>query len=344
MNPVLFASILFALIVSLVFGRNASMIGHKLDVLDFPDTDGGRKRHEQVTPMVGGAAIVLSALFAAFSIYALGIGIGPSLRQTLLGFAAAVFLMYAIGFADDRFGLSPVVRLLLSSFVLLMTVLYVPDFNLSFLRFAGQDGIWLVGIGGAAFVLLCLVGLLNAVNMADGKDGIVISMGLVWTVVLAFRLPPPMIPILAATGVALAVMLWFNMKQHLFVGDAGSYAISTQFGLLAIYAYNHDFAVMRADDVAVMFAIPVYDTIRLMVARKLAGGSMFQADCDHLHHHLHRSFGWPRGLFIYIAMVAVPNILALMMPGTGLVWLVAAAVTYAAVLWITRYTAPRFAE
>ena len=53
MNSTMLASILFALVVSLVFGRNASIIGHKLDVLDFPDTDGGRKRHELVTPMVG---------------------------------------------------------------------------------------------------------------------------------------------------------------------------------------------------------------------------------------------------------------------------------------------------
>ena len=344
MNLTMLASILFALVVSLVFGRNASVIGHKLDVLDFPDTDGGRKRHELVTPMVGGTAIVLSSLFSTFAVCWCGAGIGPSLRQTLLGFAVAVFLMFASGFADDRFGLSPALRLVLSSVVLLLTVMSVPDFNLSVLRFSGQQGVWLVGAGGAAFVLLCLVGLLNAVNMADGKDGIVISMGLVWTVVLAFHLPQPMLPILAATGVALAVMLWFNMRQHLFVGDAGSYAISTQFGLLAIYAYNHDFAVMRADDVAVMFAIPVYDTIRLMVARKLAGRSMFEADRDHLHHHLHRSFGWPRGLFIYVAMVAIPNILALAMPGTGLIWLVAAAFVYGFVLWITRYTDPRFAE
>lgn len=344
MNWAMLVSVLFAFIVSLLFGRNASAIGHKLDVLDFPDTDGGRKRHRQVTPMVGGTAIMLSTLFAAFAVAWLGDGIGAALRQTLIGFASAVFLMFAIGYADDRFGLSPAVRLLLSSLVLLLTVLAVPDFNLSALRFAGQDSVWLVGIGGAAFVLLCLVGLLNAVNMADGKDGIVISMGLIWTIVLAFHLPAPMLPILAASGVALLVMLWFNMRQHLFVGDAGSYTISTQFGLLAIYAYNHDFAVMRADDVAVMFAIPVYDTIRLMVARKLSGRSMFEADRDHLHHHLHRSFGWPRGLFIYIAMVAVPNILALVFPGTGLVWLVAAAICYAVVLWMTRYTAPRFAE
>ncbi|MGL4541345.1 MAG: hypothetical protein ACRCUI_02405, partial [Polymorphobacter sp.] len=236
MTLIYVTSIMFALAMSLVFGRNASMIGYKFDLLDFPDTDGGRKRHEQITPMVGGAAIVLAMLFSTLMVVQFGEGIGPMLRQTLICFAAAVFVMYSIGLADDRFGLSPMVRLTFSSIVLLLAILYAPDFNLSFLRFSGQQEIWIFGIGGAGFVLLCLVGLLNAVNMADGKDGIVLSMGLVWTIILAFRLPPPMMPILTATGVALAVMLWFNMKQHLFVGDAGSYAISTQFGLLAIYA------------------------------------------------------------------------------------------------------------
>ncbi|MGL4542221.1 MAG: hypothetical protein ACRCUI_06905, partial [Polymorphobacter sp.] len=91
-------------------------------------------------------------------------------------------------------------------------------------------------------------------------------------------------------------------------------------------------------------AVPVFDTIRLMVVRKLAGRSMFEADRDHLHHHLHRSFGWPRGLFIYVAMVAVPNALALIFPQTGLIWLAVTTLAYGVIIWFTRYSAPRFAE
>ena len=55
---------------------------------------------------------------------------------------------------------------------------------------------------------------------------------------LGFRLPPTLAPVLAATGAALTVMLWFNMRKRLFLGDSGSYAISGMFGLLAIYAYK----------------------------------------------------------------------------------------------------------
>ena len=96
---------------------------------------------------------------------------------------------------------------------------------------------------------------------------------------------------------------------------------------------------MRADDVAVMFAIPVFDTMRLMAVRKTQGRSMFEADRDHLHHRtLHRSgFDWPNGLWIYVAMVALPNAGALLMPGTGIAWLAVCAVLYAAVMWRTRY-------
>ena len=70
-----------------------------------------------------------------------------------------------------------------------------------------------------------------------------------------------------------------------------------------IYAYNHDFEVMRADDVAVMFAIPVFDTIRLMISRVAQRRSPFEGDRDHLHHHLYARIGWRAGLSVYLELV-----------------------------------------
>ena len=205
------------------------------------------------------------------------------------------------------------------------------------LRFAGQDSILLLGGWGDWFALLCLVGLLNAVNMADGKNGIILCLGLVWTAVLACHLGSAFAPVLTGIGVALAVLLAFNLRGRLFMGDGGSYVLSALFGLLAIYAYNNDFADMRADDVAVMFAVPVFDTVRLMAVRIASGRSPFLGDRDHLHHHLHHRFGWPRGLIVYVALVAVPNAAALLWPGTGLWWLAATLALYAAALWATRW-------
>lgn len=326
--------------IALTIGRFAMPIGQALGLLDYPDADGGRKRHRGITPLVGGTALVASLIVAALVVEWWSPEIGPVLAVQLAWFTATVVVMYLIGLADDRFELGAVIRLLLAVLMLLMVVTYAPDFSVSFLRFSGQSQLLLLGGWSAAFTLLCLVGLLNAVNMADGKNGVVISLGLIWAVVLGLRLPPPMLPLIVAVFAALAVLLWFNMHGRLFLGDGGSYAISAIFGLLGIYAYNHDFALFKADDIALMFAIPVFDTIRLMAVRAVQRRSPFEGDRNHLHHHLHQHWDWPRGLWVYVGLVGIPNAGALLFPGTAAVWLMISFAAYAVVLRLSSFNAP----
>jgi UDP-GlcNAc:undecaprenyl-phosphate/decaprenyl-phosphate GlcNAc-1-phosphate transferase len=321
-----------ALLLALFVGLNAQSIGTFFGLMDFPDTDGGRKRHGTVTPLVGGLAVAGASVSAALIAFALT----PPPAEHLAWLAGAVATMFVIGAVDDRFHLSPIFRLGSALLVLVLVVTEAPDFSLAFLRFSGQDELFLLGGWGDAFTLLCLVGLLNAVNMADGKNGIVIGMGLIWTVVLSTHAPVAMLPVLAAAGVALLVIGGFNLAGKLFLGDGGCYAISAMFGLLAIYAYNHDFERMRADDVAVLFAIPVFDTIRLMATRIMQRRSPFEGDRNHLHHHLHARIGWPRGLWVYLAMVGLPNLAVLIWPGTGLLWLAVSLFIYVGVMLATR--------
>jgi UDP-GlcNAc:undecaprenyl-phosphate GlcNAc-1-phosphate transferase len=332
----------FALTLALVVGIAARPLGEALGLLDFPDTDGGRKRHDQITPLVGGLAVA-GATFAA-ALLAGRMALAPAPALHLFWLAGAIAAMFFIGAFDDRFHLSPGVRLTAALAVLLLVTSNAPDFSLAFLRFAGQDQLMVLGPWGDAFSLLCLLGLLNAVNMADGKNGIVLGMGLIWTVVLAAHMPAEMLPVLVAAGVALAVMWCFNMTGRLFLGDGGSYAISALFGLLAIYAYNHDFEAMRAGDVAVMFAIPVFDTMRLMAARLLQRRSPFEGDRDHLHHHLHARIGWPIGLWVYLGIVALPNAGALLWPAAGWLWLILAFVLYVTVMAATWFRSPAVNE
>ncbi|MGI4876604.1 MAG: MraY family glycosyltransferase [Janthinobacterium lividum] len=317
---------------ALVVGLAATRLGDGLGLLDFPDDAGGRKLHARVTPLVGGIAVAVACVGATAASLLAYADAGPGVGQHLLWFGIATLAMFLNGLADDRFLLSPRLRLGIAMLVLLLVVIEAPDFSLSVVRFSGEDEFHILGLGAEALTLLCLVGLLNAVNMADGKNGIVLSLGLTWSIILLFRLPAPMIPILVAVGAALAVLLWFNMRSKLFLGDGGSYAISTIFGLLSIYSYNHDFAVVRADDVVLMFAVPVMDTIRLVVARSFQRRSPFSGGRDHLHHYLYASVGWPRGLWIYVTLVAVPNAGALILPGTAPEWLAVTVVAYILVL------------
>lgn len=322
------AAAIVAGFIAVVAGIFATPLGTTLGLLDFPDETGGRKRHARVTPLIGGLVLAVVVVAAIVATLMLTPDLAPGVERHLAWLGIAVAAMFLIGVADDRFELSIHARLGIAALVLLLVVATAPDFSLTFVRFSGQPRLHLLGPFAVGFTLLCLVGLLNAINMADGKNGIVVSLGLIWSAVLLAHLPSAMLPVTAAAAAALAVLLWFNMHNRLFLGDSGSYAISALFGLLAIYAYNHDFAVIGADDVALLFAVPVMDTVRLLVARSLERRSPFSGGRDHLHHYLHAKFGWPRGLWIYIALVAMPNAAAVVFPGTALVWLTVTTIVY----------------
>ena len=122
---------LIAFVLSRLIGANADRLGHALGLLDFPDPHGGRKRHDQVTPLVGGTAIILSVLAAVVATYA-GLAQDSAAIDVHLGwFALGVGGLFLIGLLDDRFALGPKIRLALAAGVLLAVVLFAPDFTLS---------------------------------------------------------------------------------------------------------------------------------------------------------------------------------------------------------------------
>lgn len=319
-------------LVAFLVGHFAQPLGKALRLLDFPDIVGGRKLHADITPLVGGLGVIGAALLAIAALVVLQAP--PASAATLLWFSITVFGMFVVGAADDRFGLTAPFRLAFGTALLLLAIAQVPDFQLNFLLFAGQGQLVLMpGLIGVGFTLLCLVGLLNAVNMADGKNGLVIGQALIWAGVLMVRLPVEMLPLMVAIAAALAVLLYYNMRGRLFMGDGGSYGLSAMFGLLAIYAWNRGFADMHADDLALIFAVPVYDTLRLIVHRIAVGKTPFTAGRDHLHHYLYARWGWPRPLPWVLALVAIPNLGAILLPGTGVIWLGVTFIGYLALVW-----------
>jgi UDP-GlcNAc:undecaprenyl-phosphate GlcNAc-1-phosphate transferase len=328
--PTLLAGLLLGAAIAWLVGRNAEWLGRRLGLLDFPDPAGGRKQHARVTPLVGGLAVLLATL-CGLLIPGTGIGLdGAWLAILSTG-------MFLVGAADDRFGLSAPFRLLFASLILLLAIAEVPDFRLGFLLFSGgEELILLEGLAGIGFTLLCLIGFLNAVNMADGKNGLVIGQAIVWTLVLMVRLPAEQLPLLAAILGCLVVLFGFNIRGRLFLGDSGSYGISAIFGLLAVYGWNMGFSDFRADDVALIFALPVFDTIRLILYRVACGKTPFTPGRDHLHHYLYDRWGWPAPLWAVLLLVALPNLAALLLPGTGWVWLLVTLLGYFALLAAAR--------
>lgn len=320
---------LCAAICALLIGVYARQIGELTDLIDHPDKVGGRKRHKTATPIVGGIALFFASWIGLGAMWLVS-----GMPAPLLGIAVASTAMFLMGFVDDRSGLSAILRLLGGAVVLLLVMILVPDLTIHFLLFSGQsEFINLVGVWGTIFSLICLLGFQNAVNMADGKNGFILGQAMAWTLILGIRVPS-FLPLLAPMAAALVVLMWFNMKDKLFLGDNGSYALSTFYGLLAILIWNDSFTNLRADDLALVFALPVFDTLRLIFQRMLKRRSPFTPGRDHLHHYLTMRWGWPKPLPYILLLVLIPNLGAILLPGTALWWLIASLFAYALVLYL----------
>jgi UDP-GlcNAc:undecaprenyl-phosphate/decaprenyl-phosphate GlcNAc-1-phosphate transferase len=308
MNDYLVATMIFvALSLTGILCCNAVSIAKQFNLLDVP---GERKRHEHATPLMGGVIIlaVVVPVFFAFVCF---------VAQSNHGLKMAVWVMVIagmtiVGILDDRHSLSPKLRLM-ASFGLFGIAAYIePIFNVRVLDFEYPSVS--LGLGtraiAVAFTVLCCVGLVNAINMADGKNGLVIGLCIGWLALLLLRAPSNFVPFIELLIAVLLVLLIFNLPGKLFLGDGGAYGLATAIGVLAIAIYNspgdHATRAMAAEEIMLLFAVPVLDSFRLTYKRVKRGQSPMTADRDHLHHHMQDRFGWPSGLFLYWMLAITP--------------------------------------
>ena len=62
--------------------------------------------------------------------------------------------------------------------------------------------------------------LFNALNFADGKNGIAISLSIFWFIYLLFKLNSNIFIIIEILLVLL-ILLYFNLKNKFFLGNSG---------------------------------------------------------------------------------------------------------------------------
>lgn len=308
-------------LMSLGVCLSANRIAKALDIVDTPSA-GGRKRHGQPTPLVGGLAVILPAL-VALAFLALDDG-----GFALIG--VCVVVMLGLGMADDRTNVSASKRLIIAAAALVGLMVFVPGLRLPVLTFSFLDGPLTLGGAGLALATVSVLGLQNAVNMADGKNGLVLGISLIWVILLGFYAPDILHPLLSVLAVALTITLVFNLKGRLFLGDAGSYSLSVLIGLLSIYTYNHAQGALFADMLVMWFLVPVLDCLRLIGTRLLRRQTPFSADRTHLHHYLHAfSSRWRNGLTFYLVLVGLPAALSAIYPPATLLLITTTMIFYA---------------
>lgn len=325
--------------LSLTVCHFAPLIGKALGIMDDPRAK-PHSTHAVATPLVGGLAAVLPSFFlsAAFAIvtgHAVGSngGVVPNAWIYLL-----VLTVMLVGGLDDRTHLSVRLRLAVKVPAFILFTALNPAFSVEQLT-APAFGISVsLGYLAAPFSALCLLALVNAVNMADGRNGLVIGLSLIWCLTLSFYLPDYLQLPLLGVAVSLLVTGYYNLQGRLFLGDGGTYGLATLTGLMALYAHNLNLGAggISSTQLATLFAIPGLDMLRLIVDRLARGASPMSSDREHLHHRLERWVGWRLGLPMYLALAGVPILIACISPNMGTPGLIAAIAGYIAAWSATR--------
>jgi|JI10StandDraft_1071094.scaffolds.fasta_scaffold132443_2 UDP-GlcNAc:undecaprenyl-phosphate GlcNAc-1-phosphate transferase len=273
------ASLLVGMIVPF-----ACRLAHRFDFLDRP---GGRKKHDDDIPPVGG--LVIFPVFIALAVVA---GLGSS---SFWAFAAAIGLLMTVGALDDRYNLSPRVKFLAQFGAAFIIVL------LGGVRVQGMGDIFGFGelwMGWMAvpFTVIAIVLLINALNLMDGLDGLAGGLGFVvcfWLLVCALAAGDTRhATLLAVMMGALAGFLFHNMRHpwraraRIFLGDAGSLSLGLTLAWFAIDMAGHpDTATMMPMTVAWLLALPIMDTCGQFARRVSQGRHPFSPDHNHFHHH-----------------------------------------------------------
>jgi UDP-GlcNAc:undecaprenyl-phosphate GlcNAc-1-phosphate transferase len=316
---------------------NADAIGRWLDVMDHPDAQ--RKHHAMSTPQVGGIALILPLLIWAIGRYFWAPVDDTLLMQATILCAAGVGL---IGFADDQSSTTPLSRV--CSLLVFLGVAFVVDPALiaRSLNWGSFDATaispWLYYI----LMAITSVGLVNAVNMADGQNGIVAGMFAVWGVSLALVSGGTIAVIAEMLLVLSLIVLCFNLLGKLFLGDCGTYGVTFVFGLLTAAAHAKGYVSLET--IVVWFFIPVMDCLRLLISRLLSGRSPALGDRDHFHHRLEDKMGRDLGLITYVGAVGISSLTATLEPKFALVCLTGLAAFYSSFAWLTDSASVRAAR
>lgn len=244
---------------------------------------------EMQSSRLGGAATIFGGIFVLFLLNMTGqqaSGDGP----LHIGWHAWVPVIgcMILGLVEDirNQSLSPAFRLLIKIFIFGFVLLQWPELIPNSVGIPILD--YLLSITVLAFILtliLC-VGFLNAVNMADGANGLVSGIAVLSFIIFVNEFDGLGF---AAVLISCSVFLIFNViSGRLFLGDAGAYGVGASLLITALVLHAEEMTSVFF--LAALLSYPCIDFLVSIVRRFAKGMPVTHPDNDHLHNRIHFQF------------------------------------------------------
>ena len=258
------------------------------NLVDNPDA---RKLQRNPVPVMGGLAVffgivagLCSSQIAFFS---------PGVFVLM----AAMTIMLYTGTIDDILALTPRTRFIIE-IVVVAFIMLVNNSGIN--HFWGLWGINFIPVWIAApLTIFAAVGIINAINLIDGVNGLSSGFCFMASVMFAIMLyisGNTHMTILAVTAAGAIIPFFlhnvFGNTTKMFIGDGGTLVIGTMMSMFVVSTLKGTSlsASLAKDGMGLIpftlavLAVPVFDTLRVMSMRILRKQSPFHPDKTHLHH------------------------------------------------------------
>lgn len=287
-----------ALLLSLWLTPIAIRFSDRLNAIDYPDD---RKIHDRPVSRLGGVAIV-AGLVVALLVFG-------KMDRTLVAFLAGGFLVAATGLLDDLFHIPPAAKFLgevlgAAAFVFLSGI-QIEEFGDLF-----GTGVIHTGLLAPAITVFCMVGVMNALNLSDGLDGLAGGIGAIaclflGTLAYLVQQPFPLYILLALLGASFGFLRYNTYPANLFMGDTGSLLLGYTLSAACVVLVQNDGPGPHLSPVTVagVLALPIMDTLMVMARRLSRRENPFLPDKTHLHHRL-LDMGFPHAAVVSILYVS----------------------------------------
>ncbi|MDR2132189.1 MAG: undecaprenyl/decaprenyl-phosphate alpha-N-acetylglucosaminyl 1-phosphate transferase [Clostridiales Family XIII bacterium] len=286
-------SFLTALALALALTPAAIRIAPKIGAMDTPKDE--RRMHAKPMPRFGGMGIFIGVM-AALAVSAFFLlpalpeqfrdGGAPKLTGLIIGGA----LIYAVGVADDLWGLPAKVKFLLQ--IVCACVVCFFDVRITFFTNWTGGPTYVGHILSFLITVVWIVGITNTINLIDGLDGLaagvaaIASLSIAYTAFISESMYTATVIMIAVAGSAMGFLPFNFHPARIFMGDGGALFLGFMLASISIIG-----PVKRATVIAIVIPVlvlglPIFDTAFAILRRLVGGRPIMEADKGHLHHRL----------------------------------------------------------
>ena len=297
--------LLLAILFLGFFVKIKDKIGNFFKVLDIPKKN---KIHEKVTPLIGVFPLIIVSFILLFYF-----NIINEANNVFFIFIYS-YLFFILGYLDDRFNLNAYLKLGISLIITLIATSLIESFLINKIYIESINKIIILDKITIFFSVLCILLLINSLNLIDGINGLASGFATVWLLSLSLLSNNENIFMLF---LILSLFMLVNTFQIIngryFLGDSGTLFLGCLVGLSTIYTYNIQLTlgnIISVEKIFIFFMIPGIDMFRLFITRLLQKKDPFSGDLNHLHHIMIKQFSNNTTLLIYLITFISTNLLS----------------------------------